>query len=1175
MTQFFALLIGLMLVADPANAGPVGGAIATAATFLKGTTIVAMLARTALTFGLSALARAAMKPDAPKQTGITKEITTQGEEIPFSFILGRTATNGHHNCPPMVYQTDGNPNEWLVYVIELSDLPISGYGKMWVDGEECTFKTDPRSNLSLNNAGATVNGKYDGKVFVRLHNGNQTAADTYLVNTFSNYPERPWSSNMVLRGVAYMVVTIKGRLKDKVFSGGYPEIRIEIDGAPLFDPRTRTTRFTDNPMVIAWNIVKGLRMSTGDVWGYDVEEADIVEEVAIAAMNACDELVDIGNGQTEKRYRAGLEISVDKEPAEVLQHFLNACCGNFADMGGEVLLTAGPPTPSVFAFTDANIILTNDESFSPFPGMDGLKNAVHCNWPDPEKKWESREAVPLYNPAWEAQDGGRRLVEQLNLIAVPFKRQVRRVMREMAADHRRHRNHMITLGPEAGAVKLLDTITWTVSQANGYVTKLFEVNQKSVHPWTGFVTLQIRERDPSDYNPNVFLDGTLPSVTPDTTVIPVVDGVTGLTAVAVNAANRPGIRINWHPEIDAQAIAWVIRLASNNTILDSGSTTAISDGFVVRAPFPHLTDVLVQARIIANRDTVFSANIPVKTLDLRFGPDDLTQPIRDALDDFADFQAEIPGLIDDALDRANDAYQLAIDNLNIAKNYADTGIERAVTIINSDMGQLVARLDRLTAVATSNNFLVNGDFADGATGWTGVTVANGKGTVTSAGAAQTFDFTFEPGFMLQWRVEASGPAGSVRVQFYNGSTAIGSEIITSFADSATMKILSAQHAIPSTATRIRFRIIGTGVVIDNAAVTTIDQATFARIESLELVVANDQQALANLTTNVNARFQDTNERVLANASALLNVYTKAEANQAIAEQIQAFNATLTDRFNNYATAGSVSLLSNRVTNTEDGLRAQSERIDTVNANVNNIRGSGYLRMSAIARPSDASARVAFGVVASTGSGPVNGAEAGMYMDAVSGASGSTSRILIKAQTFGIVTGPADAPRFPFVVSGSDIVMDADVWIKELSIGPDRVKVDGMSDLRSYGLPRLAVANSTWQEVGRGTFTSYQAGTKLLVTGQCLLSINGGTSTVSYAYMRVLINDQVAFQRSVRAIPNGQGSLANDDWISIVCMRRAVAGTNTVVVQFRTTFTAPNGASGSIDSTNIYVTEFKR
>ena len=81
MIQFFAILIGAVLYADPANAGPVAGAIAGVATFLKGATIGAMLARTAISWGLSALARAAMKPDAPQQAGITKEVTTQGEEL--------------------------------------------------------------------------------------------------------------------------------------------------------------------------------------------------------------------------------------------------------------------------------------------------------------------------------------------------------------------------------------------------------------------------------------------------------------------------------------------------------------------------------------------------------------------------------------------------------------------------------------------------------------------------------------------------------------------------------------------------------------------------------------------------------------------------------------------------------------------------------------------------------------------------------------------------------------------------------------------------------------------------------------------------------------------------------------------------------------------------------------
>ena len=110
MTTFLVFLVAYLFAADTASAGPVAAAISAVATWLGGPTVGAMIARTAIGMGLSALSRALNKPEKMKQSGITKETTTQGEEIPLSFIFGRVATQGHHACPPMSYQTDDDPN---------------------------------------------------------------------------------------------------------------------------------------------------------------------------------------------------------------------------------------------------------------------------------------------------------------------------------------------------------------------------------------------------------------------------------------------------------------------------------------------------------------------------------------------------------------------------------------------------------------------------------------------------------------------------------------------------------------------------------------------------------------------------------------------------------------------------------------------------------------------------------------------------------------------------------------------------------------------------------------------------------------------------------------------------------------------------------------------------------
>lgn len=691
MTTFLVFLVAYLFAADMAEAGPAVALITTVTTWLGTASVGAMLARTAIGIGLSALGRH-MQKNKIQQPGITKDVTTQGEEVPLSMIFGRVATQGHHACPPMVYQTDDDPNEWMVYVLELSDIPITGYGRIWIDGEAHTFENDPRMGLDTDSYGSDVIGPFHRTCFVRLHMGHQTTADRYLVNTFLNYEDRPWDESMVLRGVAYAVITLKGRAADKYYTGGFPEIRMEIDGAALLDPRTNVVGFTENPMVIAWNIARGIQLPTGDVWGYDVPAADIVQGPAFAAMNACDEVMPNG----DRRYRAGLEVTVDTEPSDAMQAFLDACSGDFADMGGEIVLTAGAPNPPVYAFNDSNIIRTSDEDFKPFEGLDAIKNAVHAKWPDPNKKWEVRDAIPLYNPIWEEQDGGRRLVVDMSFPAVHWGTQVRRLMREIAADGRRGRNHMITLPPDAGGVRLLDIVNWSVSAANGYVNKLFEVRQKSVHPWTGCVMLQLRERDPSDYNPNVFLDGVLPDVVPSVPVVPVPTGVQGWTVEPVDAGGVPGIRIGWNPDIVARAISWSITRVSNGLVVNRGTTSDISEGFMVlSAGLKRVTQYRVVGRRIMNRPTNDTVAVVVTTLDIgSIGREDI---VADVLDDI-ERSLEEAARLDLIIAENRVILQNAIDaaNAEVAEAQADL-----VTIRNDLLAEASAARAEAEALRTS------------------------------------------------------------------------------------------------------------------------------------------------------------------------------------------------------------------------------------------------------------------------------------------------------------------------------------------------------------------------------------------------------------------------------------------------------------------------------------------
>lgn len=993
-------------------------------TFAASSAVAGFLVNTVSSIALSALATAIRgKPDV-SQPGITTQTTTAGGTIPQRLIFGRYATAGQMVAPMMVYQSDGNPNEWLVYVISLADKPVTGLGRIFVDGKALTIEGSPAASLHGDTMGATVldtaKDSLRNKIYVRFHDGRQTTADAYLRRVFGTYPERPWTADMIGTGVAYAVVTFKGKAQDGDYSG-FPAIKFEVDGHALLDPRTGTEVFTRNPAVIGWNILRGIDMPGGGVWG--VGSRNFASSQVIAAANLCDQQVPRTDGTLRPRYQAGLEVSVSDEPHQALMEFVKAMGGDVADMGGTWLLAAGEPGGPVLSITDDDIIVTDSRSLKPYPGLDETINAIHASYPDPAQQWEAKEAVPIYNAAFEAADGGRRLIAEVDFPSVPYPQQVRALMSEMLADHRRMRTHVITLPPDALGLKLGDHIAWT-SGINFYTAKLFKVSALRVDPLSLCVAVTLIERDPSDYDDDAARDGVLPTVPSPEPVTPSIVGITGWDVQAVNAGGRPGIRMVWNPEINARSLSWVIRLASDGSEANSGTTSDLRRGENVQtAGLKGSTTYRVTGRLVIPGRGTESVTTAVTTLPLGLTWEDLTGEVLDSFDGLEDWAEGTGGFLRDLRDEIG----LVRDGL-----------------LETDLGSFIQREEI-------------------------------RRTITAE-------------------------VGAARAQFDERITVAVSE--------------TAAVALRTDRLAVQLGEVGASVTRESLA--------------------------------------------------------RARADEALAADIQTVTAGIPG-----AVAEATEALVSRVKDTEDGLVAQSDAITRVEARTDRGTATGLMRVSAESGPAGVQTRI--GIRAEASANEVSHSAA-LYLDA---RADGTSQALVQANRFALITGPTGLPQVPFVVDGTQIVMDADVWIKNLTIGPDKVQVDGLSNLwpASFADTQTSPDDAQWVEVGRLSLTPYAAGTKLFVTGQGLLRARASTQGAKTVEMRVLINGVSVYQRSIRSLrfsPDPNIAEANEEWTTIQGMRRSVAGTNTIIVQVRQiNDDSSQPAHGGLYGTAIYVTEFKR
>ncbi|MCV3738390.1 phage tail protein [Rhizobium sp. TRM96647] len=704
----------------------------------------------ALKIGTSLLAKAMQKD--PEPVGVRGQIQVGGDN-PVSFIVGTYATEGQLEYVGTWGKSGKTPNAYLTQVISLSDLPVNGLVDLFVNGEKVTIDYD---DTSYGDWGFPIKEYADGTdnaLWIKFYDGTQTDADPLLIEEFGDHDERPWEAEMIGRGVAYAVVTGQFR-RDRLT--GPPRCVFVIEGIKVYDPRKDTTaggsgphrwgdrstyEWSDNPKVIQYNVMRGIYY--GGEWfygGQGMRAFQLPVSSWFAAMNECDRLVDKKGGGTEKNFRCGYEVKGDLEPIELCQKLDRACNGKTAENGGIYKTVCGNPGMPVYYFTDENLIVSEPQSFTPFPGLEKTYNGAHASYPEPEEAWAAKDAPPRYRSDLEDEDDGRRLIANLTYEAVPYKRQVQRLMRAALEANRRFRSHQGVFTPAAKLLEPLDVISWT-SARNGYENKRFQLGAiddlNNVNQSAAF-----SELDPSDYDWST--DYELPDSTgPIGRVKPQPQVLTGFGVFpdTVKDANgndrRPAILLVWPWDADdvaVRAIAFRVRRQDNQEMVFAGRFDQPEDGQVLIAPFSLVgnEDYEVRAKFITNGNTelfAWSTWLPVTTPDVQFIAEDILDGAITA-QKIADAAITAAKLMDEAVtelkiaDRAISDAKIKLDAIKTELIDNDAVVEAALAdvavtsakIANSAVSELKLAANAVTEAKVAVGAITQLKIASGAVG---------------------------------------------------------------------------------------------------------------------------------------------------------------------------------------------------------------------------------------------------------------------------------------------------------------------------------------------------------------------------------------------------------------------------------------------------------------------------
>ncbi len=599
-------------------------------TFIGGLGAVgAFLLKTAVGVGLSLLAQSlAGKPKDP--TFSINGTLQGGGDVPRSFVMGRTATAGSLVFVNTWGQDGDTPNAYLTQVIALSDLPVRGLAEVWVNGELVTLG-------GLTDRGYAVN-EYPDSLWVKFYDGTQTTADSFLFTSVSN-GNRWWNPDRIGRGVAYAIVT--ARVSKNMFSG-VPSFKFVLEGMRLYDPSRDSTiggvgghRWVDPstwggdgdflPAVQIYNLLRGITYN--GQWFYGLQNLSS-SRLPAAAWIAQIEKHRAGTLESTgwvNTYRSGGEIQVDAPLTSAVEALLTACQGRISEVGGVYYLHSGAPETPVIAFTDDDILSTEEQEFTPALGLADTINGVSANYPSPADGWVAKTAPPLYRPDLEASDGNRRLMADVDLNFVPYPEQVQRLMKSALEEARRFRRHTIVLPPKFWAYATPGTVfSWT-SERNGYIAKSMRLDGVADRANLD-VMIDITEVDPADYDwssdtefkPPV--DGQLGVIRP--TPQPIVDWFAEPATVKDSSGEdrRPAIRLTWDNSDgrldDVIGIEYEVRLQATLEKISEGRTDQPQVGsMLISQSLLPAESYVVRGRYIpgGDRPVLWSGFIPVIT----------------------------------------------------------------------------------------------------------------------------------------------------------------------------------------------------------------------------------------------------------------------------------------------------------------------------------------------------------------------------------------------------------------------------------------------------------------------------------------------------------------------------------------------------------------------------------
>ncbi|HEM8887279.1 TPA: phage tail protein, partial [Proteus mirabilis] len=347
----------------------VGAGLMIAGLFTGGVTSAMGMALMAAGVAVQVAGSLIFKPKLPsmnyRDTSERKQML-RSSSAPETVIVGKTVISG------LLFFAEEeageqDENEKITLALALAGHPIEKIGKIWL--------------------GDDLIETFGDKASWELHNDREDAAPFMLKNCPS------WKEDMIGRGLAWLRVTLT--FDQEKFPYGLPNVKCEVWGKHLFDPRTGQTVWGNNGVLVILDYYRHY---------LKVPDTDIDFDSFKQAADLCDEKVSLPEGGFEPRYTLNGAYDLNESPSSVLEA-MHKC------INAEPTFTAGKHGiqigayygPAIKTITESQLIGT--VTCTPETGLKDATNAVYGTFIDAEQLYTKTDFTPVIVDEWVKEDG--------------------------------------------------------------------------------------------------------------------------------------------------------------------------------------------------------------------------------------------------------------------------------------------------------------------------------------------------------------------------------------------------------------------------------------------------------------------------------------------------------------------------------------------------------------------------------------------------------------------------------------------------------------------------------------------------------------------------------------------------------------------------------------------------